>query len=590
MCLRTGTVVAVVAALVCAGAAGGPVVGMTARALDQDPRQAPQRASPMHGTERGAASVSGRVIAADSGRPVARARVVLSSATGGARSSTVRTDASGRFEIEGLTAGVYSISASKEGYVRTSVGTRAWTSDDASVTIAEGQRVEQLVFELVRGGVITGHILGEDGDPLPRIQVRAMRLHYTLGEPRLAVTESDRTDDRGEYCLFGLSPGRYYVAATMAADLVIGPVDRDEAAPDGGRVGYATTYYPTTTMLSQAAPIAVAAGGEVAGISFRALPVPLADVSGTVVSPESAARASVHLIPDGPGGRVPGQAVVSLDGTFRIRDVAPGEYLVVAREIGEGTGIGPHRPQRLFAVQSVGVAGQEVSGIVLVLGSGAKISGTTVFQSGRGRPPPQFGAVQITLLPLRATGFGSSVSAPRADGTFAVTDLPPVPVLLRATVANPRLQGTESGQWQLKEVWVSGRDVIDTPIQLVPNEELRDVTLVFGDRVTTLRGTLTDHRGAAVSFRPLVVFPADETLSRQPHSRRIRVVRTDNGGAFEVRGLPAGDYLVHALDRSNEHEWSDPDVLKTLRQHAVPAFLDEDQVASVQLRAGAPRP
>jgi hypothetical protein len=583
MSLRTRLLIALVVVLVSGRADGVPPAPITAAPLHVRSLHAPQSEPPPRQPARGTASVSGRVVAADSGRPIGGARVLLSSSRSGAQSRTGRTDASGRFEIEGLPAGLYDVTVTKEGYIRASVGGRASTGEDSSMAIVEGQRVEKLVFELVRGGVITGRVLSEDGDPLPRLQVRALRVHYTLGERRLTVTESDRTDDRGEYRLFGLSPGRYYVAATMTPDDVIGRSDREQAASGDERLGYAATYYPTTTMLSQAMPIAVAGGVEVRGIDFMALSTQLAEVSGAVISPGSVARASVHLIPDEAGAGATRSGIVSQDGTFRIRDVAPGSYLVVARDMGESPGTGPHRTTRPFAVQSMVVAGHNISGIVLVLGSGATISGTMIFQSGHGRPAPHFSAVHITLHSQSATGLSPSASVPDTDGAFVVTGVPPVPVLLRATVASQRGQGPDASQWHLKEVWVSGRDVIDTPFQTGPDQQLADVMLVFGDRVTTLRGTLKDSRGAGVPFRPVVVFPADEMLWAQPHSRRLRVVRTNDGGGFEVRGLPPGHYLVHALDRSNEHEWNDPDVLKALRLRAVAVVLDEDHVASVHL-------
>src|SRR5688572_24901063 len=59
----------------------------------------------------GAAVISGRVLTADTGRPVKRARVVV--AGGGRGGRTTTTDDQGRYRIDELGAGNYTISASK---------------------------------------------------------------------------------------------------------------------------------------------------------------------------------------------------------------------------------------------------------------------------------------------------------------------------------------------------------------------------------------------------------------------------------------------------------------------------------------------
>src|SRR6185436_7591247 len=60
---------------------------------------------------KGTSVVTGRVLAADTGRPVKRARVFV---TGGGRGGgTATTDDQGRYSITGLAAGSYSITASK---------------------------------------------------------------------------------------------------------------------------------------------------------------------------------------------------------------------------------------------------------------------------------------------------------------------------------------------------------------------------------------------------------------------------------------------------------------------------------------------
>src|SRR5919198_5357545 len=63
----------------------------------------------------GTAVIRGRIVAADTGAPIRRAQVRATS--GGGRGHLTSTDAEGRFELTGLPAGRWELTASKAGYV-----------------------------------------------------------------------------------------------------------------------------------------------------------------------------------------------------------------------------------------------------------------------------------------------------------------------------------------------------------------------------------------------------------------------------------------------------------------------------------------
>src|SRR6185295_19753308 len=68
-------------------------------------------------------------------------------------------------------------------------------------------------FQLPRGSVISGHVLDEDGDAMPGVVVRVMRYQYLQGQRRLTPAGNGQTDDKGQYRVWGLMPGDYYVNA-----------------------------------------------------------------------------------------------------------------------------------------------------------------------------------------------------------------------------------------------------------------------------------------------------------------------------------------------------------------------------------------
>ena len=147
-------------------------------------------------------------------------------------------------------------------------------------------------------------------------------------------------------------------------------VDDEQAEP----TGYAATYYPGVTNLRDAMGVTVGVGQEAAGVDFSIQLVPTAQVSGTVLDLDGgpAFGTQVALVPaDGPstlrGFRLRGRA--QPDGTFRVSNVPPGQYLVRARSQAQ------RDASPLFASDQITVAGQDVSDLLLLmLSPGAKVS------------------------------------------------------------------------------------------------------------------------------------------------------------------------------------------------------------------------
>src|SRR3954469_13904008 len=159
-----------------------------------------------------AGRISGRVLAADNGRPVKRARVFATAAElPGGRG--MLTDDSGVFDLTELPAGRYTLTVSKSGFVALSYGQRRPLQAGTPLQLADGQQLKGIEFQLPRGSVISGRVLDEDGDAMPGVMVRIMRYQYLQGERRLTPAGNGQTDDKGQYRVWGLMPGEYYVNA-----------------------------------------------------------------------------------------------------------------------------------------------------------------------------------------------------------------------------------------------------------------------------------------------------------------------------------------------------------------------------------------
>jgi len=536
-----------------------------------------------------AGRIMGRVVAADNGRPVKRARVFASAAElPGGRG--MLTDDSGVFDLTELPAGRYTLTVSKSGFVALSYGQRRPLQAGTPLQLADGQQLKGIAFQLPRGSVISGHVLDEDGDAMPGVMVRVMRYQYLQGERRLTPAGNGQTDDKGLYRVWGLMPGEYYVNAVARGG---GPGGGNFGGPGGpggfggggrgGRgggpgggagppdpeqVNYAPTYYPGVPSVNEAKPITVGLSQEVLDINFGMQLVRVSRISGIVSNPDGTPVTSgnINLIADAGGARANAIGMnfgsrIQWDGAFTINNVAPGRYVLRAR------GDDSETPQ--FAAQPISVNGGDLTDVTVVLSPGATISGTVSFLPG-GSPAPDYTQFRITAPSTDQSDFGPQSNARvDKDGHFSISGVSAGAHLIRPS--------NGSRTWLLQSVTIAGRDVTDTPFQVRSGENLANVTLVFTDKQSEINGTLTTDNGTPVPEFTVLAFPADATLWR-PQSRHIMTARPDQTGQYRIRGLPPGEYYLATVDPSQQGEWFEPAYLDEHRADAVRVVLSEGDV------------
>ena len=564
----------------------------------------------------GTGSISGRVLAADTGRPVKRARVMIAGGGRGGRAAT--TDDQGRYQIGELSAGNYTVTGSKNGFVDAVFGQRRPLQPGTPIALADAQAVTSVDLRLTRGGVITGHVMDEDGEPLSRALVTVQRYQYVGGERQLRPAGGEQTDDRGQFRVFALPPGDYYVSVSAGGlmERLGRGLQQLAAGVAGGRggggrgalagfgaeesepTGYAPTYYPGVVNAPEAGKVTVAPGQEVGGIDFQIQLVPLATVSGIVAGADDVVP--VMLMAEEPGGRGPlGGPMLTgrsqADGTFSIANVPPGRYVAVARS---GGGRANQDPKT--GMQSIVVNGQNIGGVSLVLQSGVSLSGNITVESSGTPAPTDYSGFRVDVpdvspLPFGpgAGGRGGPAGNGRVDknGAFQIGSLLPGRHYIRVAggglgqgAAQGRAgQGQAQGQWTLKSVLVGGQDVTDQAVDLKPGQNVENVTVVLTDRSTEMTGTVRDAKGAPMTAITVIAFSSDQQFWRA-QSRHILTSRTDATGAFRLRGLPPGDYFVVAVDGVEQGEWFDPAYLEQARSAATRVTLTEGEKKAQDLR------
>ena len=156
------------------------------------------------------ATVSGVVIDAQTQAPVRNAAVRINPSESASGGRIAVSDAQGRFEIAGLIGGSYVLAAARADYLPPALGQRRLGSADAILELAEGETRTGVIVPMERGGVITGRVVDDYGDPVPGIQVFALQPRPADADSSVRpVTFPATTDDRGVFRLFMLPPGPY---------------------------------------------------------------------------------------------------------------------------------------------------------------------------------------------------------------------------------------------------------------------------------------------------------------------------------------------------------------------------------------------
>jgi len=255
-----------------------------------------------------------------------------------------------------------------------------------------------------------------------------------------------------------------------------------------------------------------------------------------------------------------------------------------ARPIANPDGTTAGRPQMVWASAQIAVDGEPITGLSLSLEPGLTISGQVRFESTTLKPPADLRSIRVTAAP--ADVRGSAAFAPGGvsvgpDGRFAIAGV--TPGRYRVTASLPG--SGRPGGWILKSVIASGQDSLDTPFTLQPNQHVLDATITFTDRLAQISGTLRHADGGAPADSTVVIFPAEQAFWA-PQSRRIQGVRPGADGAYLVRNLPAGNYLLAAVDDVEPGEWFDPALLQRLAPSATRLTIADGEQKVQDIRVG----
>ena len=521
---------------------------------------------------KGTASIRGKVVTADSGRPIRRVQISVSAVELQGESRNVSTNAQGTFEVADLPAGRYTVTANRAGYIRLQFGQRRPGESGRPIQLSEGQRFTTADFALPRTAAMVGRITDEVGEPMPNTSIYPMQWKYFRGQRRLVPVSSgvsfNRTDDTGQYRITGLEPGDYYVLATTRDSWT----DEKNAKE---KIGFLPTYSGGTANPGEALRVRVGLGQEVLVPEFAMVPGRVGSISGTAVSSSGLPLAgeTVNMSQEfsGPGASssfgLPGTKV-GADGSWTIRNVSPGEYKLSLRAAGDA-----QRPAE-GASMIVSFVGDDLAGVTIVTTSGGTLRGRVITDTGE--PLPRDARMRVSTRPVDPqrtyATFDQDNGRVRDDLTFEVKGV---------FGANRVNIGPAPTGWAVRSIEYEGKDLVDMPIELTGGQTIDGVTVILSKKLPKLAGTLLNERGQPAEGA-VVMFPEDPARWSE-ESPLIRSARPDESGSFQFRNVVPGEYLLAPVEYVRENEWSDPAFLEGLKERAQRVRVDDAGAQPVAL-------
>ena len=269
-------------------------------------------------------TITGRVVN-ESGQPLPNARVTVQAIGSLERSQDAITDREGKFQISDLDPLSYRVFAGLSTYT-TLTDLDAWST---SYRVGDSVKVV-----LTKGGVITGTVTTQTGEPVIGVRVFARRINTESSHVSgfLSPYPMERkTDDRGVYRIYGLATGTYVVWAGGSSGWSLEADAFDSDVP---------TYSPASTR-DTAGEISVRAGQETTNVDITYRGEPGRIVSGSARRSETGepAQIGISLIAVGKSKSEWNLSTSQEPGSkgFMFRGVDDGDYDVMAVDVSERT-------------------------------------------------------------------------------------------------------------------------------------------------------------------------------------------------------------------------------------------------------------
>jgi hypothetical protein len=459
---------------------------------------------------------------------------------------TGTTNSEGRFEISGVPPASYPVTASRAGFVPPTATTPFVPT---TVTLRSGAKVLDLHLRLVPTAVITGRVSHENGTAAAGVSVRLWRREYNnLGVETLRSLAGRNfegtTDDRGQYRLFDVPPGTYYVSVNAESSAVRGylpgvlSLDRARliTLSPGNQIDDGHIVLPAASTHS----IRLKLAGAALPVDRYNITFSLRPISDSVELP---LVFSARLQPDA-------------DGVFRIPGIPAGVYDLRIVWLGIGT----QRPRNDKHSVRVRVLDKDLDLGDVVIAPRVSIPGKLTFENGAPLP------LRMILLQSEDVGDPLRTGDITVEGTFTLDQVSGGRYLVS-------VQGVPSDRY-ISAVRYGGDEIFGSRL-IVDGTERGAMEIVIAQPTGSVSGTLWNAEDKPMAATKVVLIPA--AANRQGNPELIKTFVTDHLGAFSFSGLPPGEYKAFAWERLSGDAFRNPNFVKEY----------ETRATSVTVKAGA---
>jgi hypothetical protein len=474
----------------------------------------------------------------------------------------------GKFDFKNVAPGNYRVFARAPGFATVVLGQRVVNGIGQPVLLTAGRNIIDAILRMTPAGTVTGKILDENSQPATGAPVQLLRRGYSAqGVVSHDVVGTGTADDRGEYRIYDVTPGRYYLVAGIAP----GPASTDR---------FSIVYYPAADSVEQAATFEVKAGGEVVfDIRVRRQPRTFR-VTGRIVNltgvplPPAPNMVLAHTFIGG-GTFGVSRNFDPATGEFELRDVPSGDYELRLR-IPEANAAQIPRARDLFARVSLRVVDKDIEGVVLPLSQGVTANGRVTVE---GPPLPALPPNQSPVLTFNSTerpptGVRPTGTPVAADGTFQVFGLYDGEYRVNTRGA----EALANLGYYVKSIQYRGEEISSKLFKFSAAG-----AGVFEFRITSglgkVSGILTDAAAQPLRGVQVYLLPADrESMAR------FRSETTDEAGRFMIPNVVPGEYKAFSWEALEDDAFFDPAVLQQYEAQGKPVRVTAWVTSTVDLR------